>query len=683
MKKFKCVKYRFLLFLKQFKVDEIELLMNYLELVVNEYNKNSLKLFNLLNNHYEDEECENVENIFDKSLKPCMPKIAKVESLSAINTADKKVVSQSSISITRANEEPQSMDYESAGGGGGDDDKLDDAEKDAVNALTHLSNTTTLRSKLLSTTTTIATSNNQIDKSNLSRVSSVRLNQPAKFYRNVYNSDYSDSNEDEEEFEQAYNDDTFGGSDADDEDLSQYLGHYANYSEVNGEEAENTDKDADESLSDEEEDYDNDDNNENENDDDDDDDDYEWKYGYNSYKPKSNNNSGYNSKTKHHQRPKHNYVKPGQTQINKINLNDGHIRSSTGRIRKFSEAIRSELEKQFQLNRYINGDDKKRLADRLNLTVRQVQKWFVHRREKYRRDEKFEKNKPYKSSTQSGGRFKSKNLNSIENVDVKEEKIDNDESMLSAAADISTVERANGVEETTVNTADETSNEDVENENNNTKNNGQNETISVAVASPQQPPNTTTTTNTVESTVTSSNDQLTETAETSLEKLFRKKHDLTQRDLNSVCQDLNLKPDQVRVWFQQRRQKYQQEQEDYFKSASKKPPQKKKSIIGAHDIEQQNGVKGRPSKIKFDMKKFELQTRHYPKSVLHHLENAYLRNRYISGSDKRILAKKLNLAPIQVERWFYTRRRKNSEKKHSGELNGKERLEMADNCDSN
>ena len=65
-----------------------------------------------------------------------------------------------------------------------------------------------------------------------------------------------------------------------------------------------------------------------------------------------------------------------------------NLRNSNGRIRKFSDQIRMELEKHFQKNRYISGDEKKMLADKLNLTVRQVQKWFVHRREKFRRYEK-------------------------------------------------------------------------------------------------------------------------------------------------------------------------------------------------------------------------------------------------------------------------------------------------------
>ncbi len=58
------------------------------------------------------------------------------------------------------------------------------------------------------------------------------------------------------------------------------------------------------------------------------------------------------------------------------------------RVRKFSEAIRSELERKFLLNNFISGVEKAQLARKLELTERQVQKWFVHRREKLRRLEK-------------------------------------------------------------------------------------------------------------------------------------------------------------------------------------------------------------------------------------------------------------------------------------------------------
>lgn len=57
-------------------------------------------------------------------------------------------------------------------------------------------------------------------------------------------------------------------------------------------------------------------------------------------------------------------------------------------IRKFNDEIRHELELKFLENNFISGIEKDRLATRLNLTERQVKKWFEKRREKKRRIEK-------------------------------------------------------------------------------------------------------------------------------------------------------------------------------------------------------------------------------------------------------------------------------------------------------
>ena len=59
--------------------------------------------------------------------------------------------------------------------------------------------------------------------------------------------------------------------------------------------------------------------------------------------------------------------------------------NGTIRVRKFSERIRTELERKFLKNNFISGPEKTKLAKLLNLSERQVQKWFVHRREKLRR----------------------------------------------------------------------------------------------------------------------------------------------------------------------------------------------------------------------------------------------------------------------------------------------------------
>lgn len=74
---------------------------------------------------------------------------------------------------------------------------------------------------------------------------------------------------------------------------------------------------------------------------------------------------------------------------NRLNQSDSAQQpEAKARIRKFSEAIRFELEKAFLANNFISGTEKAELACRLELTERQVQKWFVHRREKLRKLEK-------------------------------------------------------------------------------------------------------------------------------------------------------------------------------------------------------------------------------------------------------------------------------------------------------
>lgn len=74
--------------------------------------------------------------------------------------------------------------------------------------------------------------------------------------------------------------------------------------------------------------------------------------------------------------------------VDNANNTSQTIFDSKFRVRKFSDAIRSELERKFLENNFISGIEKTQLARRLELTERQVQKWFVHRREKLRRHEK-------------------------------------------------------------------------------------------------------------------------------------------------------------------------------------------------------------------------------------------------------------------------------------------------------
>jgi hypothetical protein len=277
-----------------------------------------------------------------------------------------------------------------------------------------------------------------------------------------------------------------------------------------------------------------------------------------------------------------------------------NLRNSNGRIRKFSDNIRMELERHFQKNRYISGDEKKLLADKLNLTVRQVQKWFVHRREKFRRYEKHHGKKQ-------------NNLNNNNNNSLQEQDEDEDEMIDEDDCDDSRIkeEKVDFNEDLDVTLPLEADEELIQQESNNQD--------GYHKYSPY--------------------------IENYLEKLFRKKHQLTQRDLNSACLNLNLKPKQVRLWFHYRRLKHQQQQQEQQKQMVNNKNNMKRISFNEIAFEENGEI---------DLNKRQ----NYPEHVLRQLENAFLRNRYISGNDKRILSKKLGLAPIQIERWFYTRRKK-------------------------
>ena len=57
-------------------------------------------------------------------------------------------------------------------------------------------------------------------------------------------------------------------------------------------------------------------------------------------------------------------------------------------IRKFNDSTRAQLELKFAQNNFISRVEKDELATQLNLTERQVKKWFEKRREKKRRLER-------------------------------------------------------------------------------------------------------------------------------------------------------------------------------------------------------------------------------------------------------------------------------------------------------
>ena len=113
---------------------------------------------------------------------------------------------------------------------------------------------------------------------------------------------------------------------------------------------------------------------------------------------------------------------------------------------------------------------------------------------------------------------------------------------------------------------------------------------------------------------------------THLESLFDKEKYIKENQIEEISLVTNLNEKQIRSWFKQRRFRYNLENKE-------------------KGIDQDYGFKQRTM---------------LPKSVANELEKAFIKNNYVYGNDKKNLSKQLNLKPIQLERWFYYRRKKQS-----------------------
>ena len=112
---------------------------------------------------------------------------------------------------------------------------------------------------------------------------------------------------------------------------------------------------------------------------------------------------------------------------------------------------------------------------------------------------------------------------------------------------------------------------------------------------------------------------------THLEKVFDTEKYLKENQVEEIAQVTKLSEKQIRSWFKQRRYRYNQENK-------------------------QNG--GAESDMVFKKRDSLSQ------SVVVELEKAFLVSNYIFGENKKVLSRQLNLKPIQLERWFYYRRKK-------------------------
>lgn len=431
LKKSKLLKYKFILFLKQFKINEVKILMQFIELLLKEYHENSNKLFKLLrpdeqiddeddndqekdeNNHKEEEKqdgeevIKKVEDDNDELNGENLPRIVKVESLSSLIQSP-----------------PSSQ----------------------------------------------ASSGEEIAKTFL-KVTSERL--PSGFVAPKSKKDELDEYVSEEEED---------GEEEDDYDEEE---------EYMEDEEDDEDDETFDELAEEEDDAD--------------------------------HNMDYSDEDFDVQRERNQ------------------------RVRKFAENIREELEKEFKKSKYISGQEKIDLAKRLHLTVRQVQKWFVHRREKYRKLEKL------KQQQNNSINIQQNRDDSIENKSLDDEQ-------------------------------------------------------DVVIKQPQR------------------RSAFTPEVTKCLEKIFAKRKYLQPVEIQELAKAVDLTPKQIKSWFKNRRQRTKG---DFTLLRRNTDESGTSSNFGT-----------------------------YPKEVLDELERAFSKDKYICGFDKKNLAQRLNLKPIQIERWFYYRRRK-------------------------
>lgn len=113
---------------------------------------------------------------------------------------------------------------------------------------------------------------------------------------------------------------------------------------------------------------------------------------------------------------------------------------------------------------------------------------------------------------------------------------------------------------------------------------------------------------------------------THLEKVFDTEKYLKESQVEEIALVTKLSEKQIRSWFKQRRYRYNQES-------------------------RQNGHE---ADLIFKRRDSLSQV------VVVELEKAFQESNYIFGENKKILSKKLELKPIQLERWFYYRRKKES-----------------------
>lgn len=691
----KRMKHLFLLFLKQFEVDEYKLLMQFLQLIINKYNSNPSTLFGFLTNQIEKDEDEYRPHIRKKRLTPSSKNLYlnnrkrsyKYDEIGIDDVNNLKLdtdnANNDSVIEPELDEDNIRFDYNDDDA---DIDYLDEnyneplssgIVKSEFNIEMLKDRTDILDSFIMKTKSTYDGSFEDMDNqeefedyeknSNMNQYAEFQDDvndeideNSAAYYENYENHD-NDTNEQfysQEYLDQMYdskqedNIHSFStsqdfGDNEDEFNDDQNHGMYANHISENYE-----------------------------------DENYQAQTSYNSKQAKTCSTTQFDSKL---------------------------------RVRKFSDAIRLELERKFTANNFISGIEKTQLAKKLNLTERQVQKWFVHRREKLRRQEKKAGNlvpvsnqyqdsssqqkqqRTYQSisassSNKNSGLRKSSALGNVsmlasrQKIDenpykkfyltrktrdtqsdtektyehygsVKAENYKNDNENACAYENGGNYDNThdmnnNDHENNDLNYESYNENEDYMLVNSNRCNNSKDE-----FKENEKDPELNKI-NEDELNQTDSNlCQLTQLKQqidcyekasvneppvtkrkclsvprrlfpphvvTHLESLFDTEKYIKENQIEDISRVTNLNEKQIRSWFKQRRFRYNLEN-------------KEKGLDQDYSIKQRTNL---------------------PKAVAAELEKAFQKNNYVYGNDKKVLSRQLNLKPIQLERWFYYRRKK-------------------------
>lgn len=319
---------------------------------------------------------------------------------------------------------------------------------------------------------------------------------------------------------------------------------------------------------------------------------------------------------------------------------NGNSNKST-RIRKFSDKIRNELERSFLANNFITGGEKQILAKKLNLTERQVSKWFVHRREKLRRLEKRATNinstlHHHYMTQQQNHNHQVQSIQDQQNDNYQEQEQEqlyvndsnqdyndeNEEENWFNELQVEDEHHHHQQQQDDTNQYDE--NFDDYHSSTETYNSDEFNTNNKRLSHDPQTSAKRQCLSAVSSSSLSSRRLFPPEVVSHLETIFDTEKYLKDDQVAEISNATNLSDKQIRSWFKQRRYRYNQENK-------------------------QNG-------IDIEIKKYN----NLSQQVVNELEKSFRINNYVYGNDKKVLARKLNLTPVQLERWFYYRRKKQS-----------------------